>query len=126
MKQKMRFVVPVLAIALSAVPALSQNTGRTGGGNHPLATQLTSSQLVGESSASITNATGSSVTVTLDPSAEELQLQSGETRMVSCKQKVWVGAAHTRTGKAFGLACQASYQMRADDGSVEFVLTSAP
>lgn len=123
MQQNTRFVFAVLAAMLMAVPASAQNTGRTGGGNRPMSTQRTLSQVVDKANAAITNATGAPVKLRLDTGDEEIQFQSGETREVSCGQKAWVGNA---TDAAVDLTCQARYQMRANAGSVELVLTAMP
>ena len=124
MKQNARFVFAVLAAMLLATPALPQNTGRTGGGNRPLASRSVT-QVADKANASITNSTGSPVTITLDPGDEAIRFQAGETREVSCSQKVFVGKV-TDAAKAINLTCQANYQMRASGGNVEIVLTSMP
>jgi hypothetical protein len=113
-----------------ATPAVAQNTGQTGGGNRPIAVQRSLTQVVSKTNASITNTTGSVVTITLDPADEVLQIQAGETRAVSCNQKVWVGDTKDGTSgstvKPIDLTCQARYQMRASGDAVEIVPATLP
>jgi hypothetical protein len=87
-------------VALGAAQALCQpNTGDTGGG--PNTGETGGGNIAAAWNASIANKTNSRVAITLTDTDEDLTLQPGETRDVSCTGAIRIGKAKDKPeGKA--------------------------